>query len=347
MKVGQAREAARQWVFEEVSGVPGFCGAYTAGSTNWLPDDADLATTSDLDVMVVLADSNRASKRKKLIYRNTLIEVSYLRDDQFRLSELVLSDYHLAPSFATTNIILDPSGHLTALLAAVRSDYAKRRWVKTRCANARNKVLEYLRSINEEWLLHDQVIACLFAAGITTHVLLVAGLRNPTVRARYMAVRELLADYGRLEFQDELLELLGCAQIHRRRVAQHLATLMHLFEAAKEAIRTPFPFASDIRDSGRPGAIDGSLEMIECGYDREAMFWIAVTHSRCHKTLLCDASQELQQSFRNSYMDLLSDLGISSFTEIRQRCTEIERVLSRVWEVAEAIMSANQGIEDD
>jgi hypothetical protein len=78
MKISQARKAAPQWVIEEVSGVPGFCGAYTAGSTNWLPDDADLTTTSDLDVMVVLADANRARKREKLIYRDTLIEVSSL-----------------------------------------------------------------------------------------------------------------------------------------------------------------------------------------------------------------------------------------------------------------------------
>jgi hypothetical protein len=53
MTVKQAREAARQWVIEEGSSLPGFCGAYTAGSTNWLADGAALATTSDFDVMVV------------------------------------------------------------------------------------------------------------------------------------------------------------------------------------------------------------------------------------------------------------------------------------------------------
>jgi hypothetical protein len=347
MKVKQAREAARQWVLEEVSGIPGFCGAYTAGSTNWLPDDGDLTKTSDFDIMVVLAELSRAGKRGKFIYRDTLIEVSYLSNDQLRSSDLVLSDYHLAPSLRTTNIILDPLGHLTALLTAMRCDYAKRRWVRARCANARNKVLGYLRSINEGSPLYDQVMACLFAAGITTHVLLAAGLRNPTVRARYMAARELLADYGRLEFQDALLDLLGCAQISRGRVDQHLATLTHIFDAAKEAIRTPFPFASDISDSARPIAIDGSLELIERGYHREAMFWIAVTHSRCHKALSRDGSEEMKPSFRNSYRDLVSDLGVPSFTEIRQRCAEIERVLPRVWEVAETIMSANPGIEDD
>lgn len=209
MTVKQAREAAREWVIEKASGIPGFCGAYTAGSTNWLPDDADLTATSDLDIMVVVADPNQAGRRGKFIYRDILLEVSYLSSDQLTSSGLILSDYHLAPSFRTTNIILDPSGNLTALLATVCRDYAKRQWVGKRCANARTKVLEYLRSINEEAPLHDQVIAWLFAAGITTHVLLVAALRNPTVRARYTAVRELLADYGHVEFHETLLEVLG------------------------------------------------------------------------------------------------------------------------------------------
>jgi hypothetical protein len=41
---------------DEAGAPSGFCAAYTAGSTNWLLDDASLAATSDLDVMVVLDD---------------------------------------------------------------------------------------------------------------------------------------------------------------------------------------------------------------------------------------------------------------------------------------------------
>ncbi len=347
MKVKQAREAAREWVIEEASGMPGFSGAYTAGSTNWLPDDADLTPTSDFDIMVLLADPNGAGKREKFIYRDILLEVSYLSNDQLQSSDLVLNDYHLAPSLRTTNIILDPSGHLTALLAVVRRDYAKRQWVRKRCANARDKVLGCLRSINEEQPLHDQVIAWLFAAGITTHVLLVAGLRNPTVRTRHVAVRELLADYGQLKFHETLLALLGSARLSRGRVGQHLASLAEIFDAAKGKIKTPFPFASDVSDSARPFVINGSLELIERGYHREAMFWIAVTHSRCHKVLSLDVRGEMTRSFMDSYRELVSDLGVPSFAEVRRRCAEVERMLPRVWELAEAIMTANQGIQDD
>ena len=344
MTVGQAREAAREWMAEEASRIPGFRGAYTAGSTNWLPDDADLPAGSDLDIMVLLADGSHAGGRRKFIYRGALLEVSCLRSDQLELPEQILGDYHLAPSFRTAKIIFDPSGRLTPLLAAVSRGYAKPRWVRRRCANADDKVLRNLQSIDKQTPLHDQVMACLFAAGVTTHVLLAAGLRNPTVRARYMAVRDLLGGYGHLEFHETLLHLLGSAHISRGRVERHVATLAEAFDAARGAIRTPFPFASDISDSARPAAIDSSQELIGRGYYREAMFWIGVTYSRCRKILSADAAGEM---FDDAYQELAGDLGLTTPAEVRLRSAEIRRTLPRIRELAESIIARNSEIDND
>jgi hypothetical protein len=118
-------------------------------------------------------------------------------------------------------------------------------------------------------------------------------------------------------------------------------------DSATQAIRTPFAFASDISDSTRPMAIDGSLELIERGYHREAMFWIAVTHSRCQKVLSIGAPGELTLGFKDSYQKLVGDLGITSFAELQRRRSDVERILPRVWELAEAVIAANQEIEDD
>jgi hypothetical protein len=333
-------------VIEKASTAPGFYGAFYAGSTNWLPDDAALPATSDVDVWVVLADPNPPDKLGKFIYRDVMLEVSYLSSDQLRSPDLILSDYHMAGSFRTPSIILDPSGQLTKLQAAVSKDYAKRQWVYKRCEDARNKVLRNLQSLNESEPFHDQVTVWLFATGVMTHVLLVAGLKNPTVRRRYVAVRGLLADYRRLDVYETLLELLGCAQVSRARVEQHLAALADVFDVAKTVVRTPFFFVSDISDSARPIAIDGSRELIERGEHREAIFWMVATYSRCQKVLAHDAPVEVQARFNRGYRHLLGDLGITSFADLQQRSKEIMGFLPRVWEVAEAIMAANPGIED-
>lgn len=77
------------------------------------------------------------------------------------------------------------------------------------------------------------------------------------------------------------------------------------------------------------------------------MFWIAVTHSRRDKVLYHDAPWEIQQRFSPSYRELVGDLAVLSFVEVRRRRAEVERFLARVWELAEAIMAANRGIGDD
>jgi hypothetical protein len=346
MRVKDAKDVARQWVIEQGSKTAGFYGAFYAGSTSWLPDDATLPATSDVDLWVVKDDPNPADKLGKFVYRGVLLEVSYMPRDQLGTPEQVLGDYHLAGCFRTPSVIADPSGQLTDLQAAVVKDYAKRQWVYRRCEHARSRILRNLESLNESAPFHDQVSSWLFAAGVTTHVLLVAGLKNPTVRRRYVAVRELLTDYGCLNFYETLLELLGCAGMGRSRVEQHLAALADVFDATKAVVKTPFFFNSDLSDIARPIAIDGSRELIERGEHREAIFWMVATYSRCQKVLYHDAPAELRDRFSPGYRQLLGDLGITSFADLQQRGEQVKRLLPRVWEVAETIMAANLEIED-
>ena len=347
MQVKHAKDVARGWVIAEAGHIPGFSGAFYHGSTNWLPDDAVLPPTSDVDVMVVLDDPTPPGKLGKFMYRDVLLEVSYLPRDQLQSPEVILGQSHMAGSFRTASVILDPSGWLTILQEAVSRDYAKRRWVRKRCEHARDKVLNNLAGLDALAPFHDQVAPWLFATGVTTHVLLVAGLKNPTVRSRYLAVRELLADYGQLDFYPALLELLGCARMSRAQGEQHLATLTEVFDVAKAAVKTPFFFASDISDIARPIAIDGSRDLIERGDHREAIFWIVATYSRCLKILEQDAPAETQEWFHPGYRRLLGDLGITSFADLQQRGEQVRAFLPRVWEIAEAIMAANPEIEDE
>ena len=346
MIVKDAKDIARQWVNEEASKTPGFCGAFYHGSVNWLADDAVLPAASDLDIMVVLARSELPDKPGKLLYRGLLLEVSYISSDQLRSAEAVLGQYEMAGSFRGRSIILDPSRQLANIQAIVSRDYAKRRWVYSRCEQARDKVLSYLQGLDSAAPFHDQVASWLFATGVGTHVLLVAGLKNPTVRRRYVAVRELLADYGRPDFHTALLEMLGCAGMTQERAEQHLVALAEAFDAAKAVIKTPFPFASDISDIARPIAIDGSRELIKNGYHREAVFWLLATYSRCQKVFHEDGPAAMRDSFAPGYRRLLTDLGIASVADLHRRGEQLKTQLPRIWQEAEAIMAANPAIED-
>ncbi|MES4900961.1 MULTISPECIES: hypothetical protein [unclassified Streptomyces] len=337
MKVGFARAAAAQWVDRYARPDPAYRGAYFSGSTVGLPDDTELPPTSDVDVVVVTAEDDPPPKPGKLHHDGALLEVSYLPWALLAPPDAVLSSYHLANSFRTDTVIDDPTGRLRALRARVSRDFAARPWVRRRCQDARDRIERGLASIDTSAPFHQQVTSWLFPTGVTTHVLLVAALRNPTVRLRYPAARDVLADHGRLDLYPELLGLLGCAHLPAERVAHHLRELATTFDATAAVARTPFPFSSDITPAARPIAIDGSQDLIDRGRHHEAVFWIIATFARCHAILAADAP-EAHQALTPPFRAAVADLGIASTADLLHRAEEVTRFLPRLWRTAEAII---------
>lgn len=344
MIVKDAKAIARQWVIDNASAMPGFKGAFFHGSINWLADDAELAPTSDLDVMLVF-DEPPPVKLGKFIHKGLLLEISYLASNEVATPEQVLSVAHMAGSFKDPSIILDPTGHLARLQQVVAKEYADRHWVMKRCEFSRDKIIAGLQSLDETRPWHGNIMGWVFATGVTTHVLLAAGLKNPTVRKRYVAVRELLADYGRLDVQERLLDLLGCAYMSAEQVAVHVPALAEAFDAAAEVVKTPILFASDISAAARPISIDGTLEQIDCGLHREAIFWIVVTYTRCLHILHTDAPAGDVERHTPGFQKLMADLGIHTFNDLQQRREQVLAFLPELWAVAEEIIAANPDIK--
>lgn len=339
MKVGSARAAAARWVETYARPEPGFRGAYFSGSTVGLPDDAELPPTSDVDVVVVTAEDDPPAKPGKLRHHSALLEISYVPWAQLASPDAVLASYHLAGSFRTDTVIDDPTGGLRALHARVSRDFATRPWVRRRCEDARHKIERGLAAIDASAPFHQQVTSWLFPTGVTTHVLLAAALRNPTVRLRYLAARDVLADHGQLGLYPELLGLLGCADLPAERVRHHLDALAATFDATAAVARTPFLFSSDITPAARPIAIDGSQDLIDRGRHHEAVFWIIATFARCHTILAADAP-EAHRALTPPFRAAVTDLGITRPADLRRRAEEVTRFLPRLWQTAEVIIRA-------
>jgi hypothetical protein len=346
MLARDARAVAARWVAGHAAEVPGYLGALLGGSLAWLPDDAELPVTSDVDVMVVTDDPATLGGRSKRRWGGVLLEATVLPWAQLGSPEQVLASYHLAGLFRSADTILaDPAGRLARLQAASAGRFARRDWVRRRCGDARRRILDGLAALDPAAPLPTQAMAWLFPAGVTTHVLLTAGLRNPTVRLRYLAVRALLADHGRRELHEELLALLGCAHLGRERVAGHLAAMTAAFDAAAAAATTPFPFASDITADARPVAVDGGRALVDQGDHREAVFWIAVTYARCQAILAGDAPAA-EARHRPGFEALLADLGIASPADLGRRAQAVRDFLPRLDQAAEAVLAANPAIHD-
>lgn len=343
MSVGSAQAAAAEWVLRHASREPWFRGAYFSGSTVGLPDDAELPVGSDVDVMVVRAEAEPAPKLGKFIYHSALLEVTYLPWPQLASVEEVLSSYHLASGLRVDTIIADPGGELRALQRQVARHFAELAWVRRRCESARAVIANWIGAIPRAAPWHDQVSAWLFGTGVTTHVLLVAALLNPTVRLRYLRARDVLVDYGYPDLYLDLLKLLGCAELTPQRVEHHLIALARTFDAAAAAFKTPYRFSSDITPAARPIAIDGSRALVRTGCHREAVFWIVATFARCHAILAADAP-DVQRALAPAFDAILADLGIASPDDLIRRGEAVTQFLPKLWATTEAILAANPGI---
>jgi hypothetical protein len=329
MQVRDARALAARWVADHAAEVPGFAGALLGGSMAWLPDGADLPATSDVDVMVVTGDPATPPNRSKRRYGGALLEVTVLPLTRLRSPEQVLASYHLAGLLHAGVVLADPTGRLAELRAATARDFAKRVWGRHRCRDAEQRILDGLGGLDPSAPLPAQVLAWVFPTGVTTHVLLTAGLRNPTVRLRYLAVRTLL----------------GCAQLPRERVGQHLAAMTAAFDTAAALPAAEFPFASDITPASRPIAVDGGHDLIDQGHHREAVFWIVVTYSRCLAILTRDAPAASRAAHQPGFDALLADLGVASPAGLRRRAQDVRDFLPRLGQVTGSILGANPGIE--
>jgi hypothetical protein len=334
-----AREIAANWVAEEGARTPGFVGAFLHGSINWLPDDAVLPATSDLDVMLVLAGHAPAQKPGKFRYKGVLLEVSWLPLAEVASVDRVLGNSHLAGSFHRPSVLGDPTGHLTALQQDVARHYADEAWVLRRCADVEAKLRRPFPP--PDALFPHQVNAWLFPTGLTTHLLLVAGLRNPTVRRRYEAVRDLLSEHERMDVYAGFLEDLGVEKITPQRALAHLEALEAAFLDAAQAIRSSFFFAADLSEPGYPVAIGGTRELIARGDHREAMFWLAATAVRCQQVFTQDAPNLLPRH-EPGFLALLTDLGVPERDELIARRAAMLARLPERWQVAREIIAARR-----
>ena len=99
MNVSLVKEAARQWVIEDSSKSPDFFSAYLVGSITHLPDNLDFPTSSDVDIAVVLAQSNPENKPTKFLCRDVLMEVNYPPWSDINSPEVVLGEYQRVGGF--------------------------------------------------------------------------------------------------------------------------------------------------------------------------------------------------------------------------------------------------------
>jgi hypothetical protein len=343
-----AREVVAAWVAAEAASDPAFRGAFLTGSITTLPGGAALPRTSDVDVTVLVAASEQALDRRagKRLVDGLLVDASYLDERALADPAWVAASFVFAPSFRGGQVVADPTGHLGRLEAAIAPGFATPAAVRARTADVHRRIRARFAALDPHTAWADLVMAWLFPTSLTAVAALVAALRTPTVRLRYLRAREVVpaAEYERL------LALLGCADVAPARVDRHIDAVAARFDEAAALLATtagnprarpdsptppagaarpagpapsagpvasdgvppPLPYAADLTPAARPVAIDGSRALVDGGNHREAVFWVVATAARCQVALSArapDLARDHEPGFRALVADLVGLRG--------------------------------------
>ncbi|WP_433558940.1 hypothetical protein ACQPWY_11685 [Pseudonocardia xinjiangensis] len=343
MLVADALAAGRSWVLAHGPTTPGFRGAFFSGSVAVRPATAEHPPWSDVDVMVVLADEPVPPKPGKIRHRGALLDVTYLPWSLVADVGTVATSYHLAHCFARDQVILDPTGHLRLLHATIAPSFADPAAVRLRCENVITTLESRLAALDPSRTWHEQVAAWMFPASLPAHVALVAACRNPTVRLRCLAAREVLGACDLDALYERLLAVLGCAACRPETVRRHLDRLATVFDEAVAVARTPFFFTGDITAAARPIAIDGSRRLVDGGDHREAVFWIIATFARCLQILTADAPVSVRRSGAAAFRAAVEDLlGLRGPDDLRARADAVLALLPELRRAAATITASGR-----
>lgn len=341
MNVAQARDVARRWAIETLTSLDGVVGAFLHGSITWRADADPIPPASDVDLIVAVephADPIPTGKRE---VDGVLLDVSTIPEAEIVTPEEVLGRYHLASSFRVDGILHDPTGRLSDLQSQVGAAWYRRDWVTARSADARDKVLRAPLPAPHA-PLEIQVIGWVFPAGVTTHVLLAAGTRNPTVRTRFVLCRDLLLRYAMPDLHERLLGLVGAQHLSAAEVTTMIDVLEPVYDEAASLPPSPVPFTGDIKPDTRHIAIDAARQLVSDGLHREAVFWIVVTWARCqvirrHTGFNVDADL--------GWLRLLDTIGVDP-GNLTASAEATHSAMPAVWDAALAIIAANPEITD-
>jgi hypothetical protein len=162
-------------------------------------------------------------------------------------------------------------------------------------------------------------------------------------------LREHLAAQDRLDLHEEILTLLGVASISPRQAMRVLEEGAEAFDLALELRQKPHPFVPGehkLFPHLRPYVIDGSRDMIEAGYHREAMPWIAAISLATTDLILYAGSEEVRAKFAARRAALLRALGFDDETKVATRREQVRSLAERVFALAEEIIATHPAVVD-
>jgi hypothetical protein len=333
MQARQAIAYVQEWLGQQAHEFAGFRAAHLMGGILTLPPDGIFHPYRGIDLNIISRDSG-ATVCHSASYHDLIVEYTIINADQYRTSLHVLENPHLATSLARGGILADPHGILTPLQPIVAALHSQHSWVKARCNHHLQRVRRALEELRHAASPHEAFwpLGCL-GLGLSS-LLAESTLQAPLRRRSLVLQRKILAQHGRLELHNAILEILGWSRFRWHDVEWYASKCAMAFDYAMRMFSPPMPF----QQHRRPYVVAGAQEMIEQGYCKEAMFWISRFLWMANTAIQQHAPAANRPFFQATLDRLVGTMGLHSRDEIARRVAAIEAVLPSVVAMSERLI---------
>jgi hypothetical protein len=343
MDAGEARKLAESWVAEEVARAPGeTLGVFTHGSVNWMADSDTFPVSSDLDLAVVVAEIDPARHHpSKRSYGDIVIEAFYLPLARLSSGEAVLADWVLGPNLAAGRVLFDREDRLAKLQRMVRPELARRKWVRQRCRSLRELALSIVTMFEaSDSLVYLNAVANLALRSMAQMVLL-AVLRNPTVKKALVKARDVLTAYHIAGEHQELLRLLRFTDLNDETILRVTSHARRALLDACQYLRTVFPGDNCVTLHGLPALDSDVPTYVAQGAAREIFLWVETVYTHALIALHNDAPAAVTAAAMRLYVDDMAVIRSSTVAEARERMLACRPGLDRMLGVCDDLIDRN------
>lgn len=343
MDAGEVRRIAEKWVVDEIARAPGeTLGVFTHGSVNWMADGDAFPASSDLDLAVVVAETDPVRHHPyKQSYGGIVIEAFYLPATRLSPVEAILADWVLGPNLAAGRVLFDREDRLTGLQQKIRREFPRRHWVRQRCRSLYEHALAIVTRFEQsDSLVYLNAVANLALRSMAQMALL-AALRNPTVKKALLKAHEILTTYHVAGEYQELLRLLRFTDLDDRTILRVTAHCRRALMDACQVLRTPFPGDNCVTMHGLT-ALDGDVPAcVAQGAGRDIFLWVETVYTHALITLLNDAPAGMADAATRLYVEDMTTIRSSTVAEARARLLTCRPALDRMLGVCDDLVDRN------
>lgn len=346
MNVAEVKQITREWVEVHGQHLAGFRAAHFMGSINRLPDDAPFPTqSSDVD-MSIIHDGATAEHPVDLEYKGLMLEYGLRNKDFYESAEKILATPGIATDFMGDCIIADPDNILRRIQPQVQREYKHRKWVRARLDHEKQVIqqnIDHLLAVKNPM---DALIPVLYITAYIAGTVVMADIKAPTHRKCLIRQKEVLAIHNRLDLHEEILAFIGCATFTGDHTMNALDQAIAAFDYAVAVKKTPSPFDFKLHPHLRSYFYEGSLEMIQAGYQREAVPWIILFHMIAMGAIQNDGDDTAKQMHFAHFAQTLALLDLTQLDAIQRRIKQASILANNIYQVAEGIMTSHPDIID-